>query len=65
MRSRRILLVESLEGLAVRTKASQLPTSEVLIMNVVCHVLQILQVSANDHIAQRQKVTMLQILHCV
>jgi hypothetical protein len=55
------LLVAQLR-LAVVAQSGQLATSVVLVVHIVGHILKILQMRTNHHIAQRNKITMLQIL---
>ena len=47
-----------------RADSSKLGTSVVLVMDGVSDVLEVLHVSANDHVPQSGEIAMVGILHC-
>lgn len=48
---------------AVVAQAGEFAAAIVLVVNVVSHILQVLQVRAHDHVAQSNEITVLQVLH--
>lgn len=58
------LLVAETWILVVRTETGQFSATIVFVVYVVCDILQVLQMCANDHITQSDEITMLQIFDC-
>lgn len=56
-------LVGNSRRFAVHAQPGERPTAEILVVHVVRHVLEILQVRPYQHVAQRDKVAVLKIFH--
>lgn len=50
--------------LSIISEPCQLSASIILIVNIICDILKILQVRSHNHIAKSNKITMLEIFNC-
>lgn len=57
------LLVAQAWLFAVGSETGQFTATIIFVVNIICDILQILQVCSNDHVTQSNKVTMIQIFH--
>lgn len=57
------LLVSNARRFPIGRYTSQRPEAIILIMDIISHLLQILQVRTQNHIPERDKITMMQIFN--
>ena len=58
------LLVRNSRRFAIDAETSECTTPKVLVVNVVCHIFQILKMRSYHHIPQCYKIAVLEILNC-
>lgn len=63
-RTKSHLLVAEPWILVVRTESGQFSATIILVVHIVCDILQVLQMRANNHVAQSNEITMFQIFNC-